>query len=222
MNRHLNRTNAVTLAALLLFGTVGCSDGSNGTGPSATLSADQAEKVAQAVSQQAFEQDFSTVGSASLSSGDTEGGVSAGVQAATTGSFTFSRNCNGGGSVTWTIEEFFASQSRDSVSVDGALEYARCTATVDGSTVEVTTTPEFVMTATILRPSQSEVEWNSGLNGSLDWTLEGDTGSCTLDLETRGSATGVDADSSGSIDASTTGEVCGHQVDRSFSIEAQQ
>jgi len=205
-----------TLTALLALGLAACGDG---TGPESNLSQEQAQKVAQAVSQQTYTTSFGSTGSASINPDSDESALYPDISAATTVNLSFSRDCPGGGSVSWSGEAF-QNDARDSVSVDADLRYDGCTTTVDQSTVSVTSTEAFTFTGTLLRPSDTEMEWSSGLTGSFDWTMDGDSGSCSLDLRTDVTATGIGVTGEGSIDATTSGQVCGHEVERSFSLQA--
>lgn len=183
------------------------------------MSQDQARKVAQAVSQQTYTTSLGGTSSAIMTPSSDDGTLSPDIVAATTINLSFSRDCPGGGSVSWSGEAF-QNDAQDSVSVDAALQYDGCTTTVDQSTVTVTTTDEFTFTGTLLRPSETEMDWSSQLSGSFDWTMDGDSGSCTLDLESDVTATGIGVSGEGSIDATTTGQVCGHDVERTFSLQA--
>ena len=210
-------TNAgAMLTVVLALGLAACGDG---TGPEATMSQEQARKVAQTVSQQTYTTSFDGTSSASMTPTSDDVALSADLAAATTISLSFSRDCPGGGSVNWSGEAF-QNDTQDSVSVDAALQYDGCTTTVDQSTVTVTTTDEFTFAGTLLRPSDTEMDWSSQLSGSFDWTMDGDSGNCSLDLQTDVAATGIGISGEGSIDAATTGQVCGHEVERTFSLQA--
>jgi len=210
------RNACATLTFVLALGLAACGDG---TGPESTMSQERARKVAQAVSQQTYTTSFGGTSSATAIPNSDDGALSAEITAATTISLSFSRDCPGGGSVSWSGEAF-QNDAQDSVSVDAALQYDGCTTTVDQSTVTVTTTDEFNFAGTLLRPSNTEMDWSSQLSGSFDWTMDGDSGSCSLDLQTDVTATGIGVTGEGSIDAATTGRVCGHDVERTFSLQA--
>ena len=71
---------------------------------------------------------------------------------------------------------------------------------------------------------QNEARYSTAINGTLTYrecpsTIVGDSSRCRLVLETKISATGVGIVGQGSIDATTAGRVCGHEVERSFSVE---
>lgn len=204
------------VAVLIALGLGGCGQG---TGPDASLTSEQAAKVAQAVSAETYHLDFGSTGSAALRSDPVDHRLSPSISAATTASFSFREECPGGGSVRWAGDAHL-NDAGDSLSVDGTLQFDQCTSTVDGSTVTVTTSRDsgFDFTGTLLVSSDTEVEWSSRLGGSFDWSLDGESGSCSLDLETDIVATGVGIAGEGSIEAETTGRVCGHEVERSFSL----
>lgn len=205
-----------TLTTLFALGLTACGDG---TGPEGNLSQEQAQKVAQAVSQQTYTTSFGSTGSASINRRSDDGTLSADISAATTVEMSFSRNCPGGGSVSWSGDAV-QNDAQTETTIDATLEYAECTTLVEQSTVTITSADAFKYSATLLRPSDTEMEWSSGLTGSFDWTMDGDSGSCSLDLQTDVTATGIGVTGEGSIDATTSGRVCGHQVERSFSLEA--
>ena len=117
----------------------------------------------------------------------------------------------------------YRSEARDSVAIDGALEYDACTSTVDSSTVTLTTVDDsaFAYTGLWLRSAaDSTIQWSSGLTGSVEWSVDGEAGTCGLDLATEITVTGVGDASGGSVDATTGGRVCGRAIERSFSLQA--
>lgn len=213
------------LTAALAVGSLisGCSDG---TGPGADLTREQAEKIAQAASQNAYLQDFGTAGSAAVQPTPPPLNLSAGVSADTTLQYEASGDgpCRGGGTAAWSVEvDAFRSEARDSVTIDGTLQYDACTSTVDSSTVTLTSVDDsaFAYSGLWVRSTaDSTIQWSSDLTGSVEWALDGESGTCSLDLDTDITVTGVGDPSAGSVDATTGGRVCDHTVERSFSLEA--
>lgn len=212
------------LTAALAVGLLsGCSDG---TGPDADLTQEQAEKIAQAASQNAYQQDFGTAGSAAVQPTPLSLNLSGGISADTTLQYEASGEgpCRGGGTAAWSVEvDAFRGEARDSVTIDGTLEYDACTSTVDSSTVTLTSVGDsaFAYSGLWLRSTaDSTIQWSSDLTGSVEWALDGESGTCSLDLATDITVTGVGDPSAGSVDATTGGRVCDHTVERSFSLEA--
>lgn len=217
MNRYRFLSVGIVAAALAATALAGCSDS---TGPGADLTREQAQKVAQAASRQAYTGDFASSGSASLAAG-TNGTAARDFSRATTVELTADRSCPEGGTVRYDVS---ASQNEaaDSVSVTGNLQYESCTTTVDSSTVTLTTPDDTALefSGTLLRPSESEVNYSSQLSGDLEYTIEGESGTCTIDLETRVTITRIATSGSGSVDASTSGRVCNHGIERALSVQS--
>lgn len=217
--RHVGLLTAALAVGLLS----GCSDG---TGPDADLTREQAEKIAQAASQNAYQQDFGTAGSAAVEPTSLSLNLSGGISADTTLGYEVSGDgpCRGGGTAAWSVEvDAFRSEARDSVTIDGTLEYDACTSIVDSSTVTLTSVDDsaFAYSGLWLRSTaDSTIQWSSDLTGSVEWALDGESGTCSLDLATDITVTGVGDPSAGSVDATTGGRVCDHTVERSFSLEA--
>lgn len=216
MSRRSERLAGATLTAAFIFGLAACGDS---TGPESNLSQEQAQKVAQAVSQQTYTSIGETGGATMLPSAE-DGTLSANISAATTVEMSFSRNCPGGGSVSWSGEAV-QNDEQTETTIDASLEYTECTTTVEQSTVTITSADAFTYSATLLRPSDTEIQWSSDLTGSVEWTVDDESGnSCSIGLQTDITATGVGVPGEGSIDATTTGQVCGHDVERTFNLEA--
>lgn len=203
-------------AAVVLVGLAACNSGTGLDADDANLSQQQAQKVAQAISEQAYTDDFTAT---SANADQSPGGIAA----ATTVDISRNRPCQGGGSVFWSVSAY-RNDAGDSLSVDGTLDYDSCTSTVGDSTVTVTSADgsAFAFNGTLLRTSPSEIDYSSTLTGSFQWEFggrNGKSGTCALDLETDVTATGVGTSGEGSIEATTLGQVCGHQVERTFSLE---
>lgn len=217
MNRHRLGAFGIVAAALVALAATGCSDA---TGPDADLTQEQAREVAQAASQQAYTDDFTGSGSASLAT-RSNASFAGDISSATTVELTTERECPKGGTATFDVSAF-RNDAADSVSVDGSLQYDGCTTVVDSSTVTLTTEEGSALefSATLLRPSESELDYSGSLSGDVNYELDGESGTCSLDLETDITVTGIGTPGSGSVDASTTGTVCNHKIDRAFSLQS--
>lgn len=216
MNRSWAAKIGFAGATLVALALTGCSET---TGPDADLTREQAQKVAQAASQQAYADDFTSSGSASLAA-DSEGTLAGDVSTATTLELTTDRDCPRGGTATFDVS-VFQNDAADSVSVDGSLHYDGCATIADTSTVTLTTEESSALefSATLLRPTESELDYSGSLSGDVDYEIDGEGGTCSIDLVTEIMITGIGTPGSGSVDASTTGTVCNHEIEKSFSLQ---
>lgn len=211
------------VSVLLAAGLTACGDG---TGPEADLTQEQAEKVAQAVSQSAFQQNLGSTGSASLGPGPSSPSLSQQISPDTTVEFsaTGERTCRGGGAVGWSVEvDAHQSDTRDSVAVSGTLSYDACTSTVDSSAVTLTTVADSALdySGTLVQSSaDSTMEWSSQLSGGVEWSLDGESGTCGIDLASDITITGLGDPGRGTVDATTSGRVCSRTIERTFSLDA--
>ena len=102
--------------------------------------------------------------------------------------------CREGGTVSWSVDVgAYRSAERDSLSLGGTLGYSACTSIVD---------------------------WTSQLSGGVEWSVDGESGTCAVDLQTDITVTGVGDTGRGSIDATTSGRVCNRTIERSFTLQS--
>lgn len=214
------RRNAIpAFAGLAAFAAAGCG-GDDGTGPGANLSPEEAGAVARAVSQQIF------AGSVALSDDGTASLAPAvrrldpdraSSHPTTTTDFALSTECDRGGTAGWSGQATRGGHP-PTVTLDATVTMSDCASATEEGTVTVTTTPNFEVAVEARRPSEGEFRWTGSLAGSFDWTLDGETGSCQLEVTSDLSGTDV-GDGTGSLGGSTSGSVCGHEVSRSFSVD---
>lgn len=75
--------------------------------------------------------------------------------------------------------------------------------------------------ATLIRSTpDSTIQWSSQLSGGVEWALEGESGTCSLDLASDITVRGVGEPGQGTVYAAISGRVCNRTIDRNFSLEA--
>jgi hypothetical protein len=209
--RHRTPTPA-GIAAALLAGAIlaACGDG-GATGPgAATLSADRAGRIAESVVRQVGVFGFAGAGSSAQSDL-----VARDVSAETTSTVELESECPGGGTVAFS-GEIVAGAEAGTSTLQGDLAYDGCTRSPAEETITLTTRPAFDLTSDLQLVSDTELQMDSGLGGPFDWEVEGDSGSCELDLDSSLALSASPDGTTLTVSATAVGRICGHDVDRSF------
>lgn len=200
------------IAALFLAGAVlaACGDG-GATGPgAATLSADRAGQIAESVVRQVGV--FGFAGAGSSAQPDL---VARDVSAEATSTLDLESECPGGGTVAFSGEIVDDPEAGTST-LQGELAYDGCTRSPSDETVTLTTRPAFDVTSDLQLVSDTELQMDSTLGGPFDWEVEGDSGSCELDLDSNMVLSVSPDGTTLTVSATAVGRICGHEVDRSF------
>lgn len=199
-------------ATALLAGTVLAACGDDGaTGPGeATLSADRAAQIAESVVREIGVFGFAGAGSSA------QADVAAlDVSAETTSTFDIESECAGGGTVAFSGEVVTDPEAAAST-LEGDLTYDGCTRSPSDETITLTTRPAFDLTSDFQLVSDTVLEMESSLSGPFDWEIEGDSGSCELDLDSTQSVEASTDGTTVTVSATTVGSICGHEIDRAF------
>lgn len=200
------------IAAVVLAGTVLAACGEEGaTGPgAATLSADEAGQIAESVVQQVGVFGFAGAGSSAQSDF-----VARYVSAETTSTLDLESECPGGGTVAFSGEIVADSEAATST-LQGELAYDGCARSPSDETITLTTQPAFDVTSDLQLVSDTELQMDTDLGGPFDWEVEGDSGSCELDLDSSMVLSASPDGTTLTVSATAVGRICGHEVDRSF------
>lgn len=200
-----------SVVSLLAAGAVLAACGDDATGPGDTaLSPDEAREIAEEVTREIAVFGFAGGGS----SGPPDVSArSASADVAST--IDIESECAGGGTVAIS-GEFLDDPESGSSRLEAELVYDECTRTSSDRAITLTTRPAFDLTSDVQPLSDTEMEMASSLSGPFDWDVDGESGSCDLEIDSILAAEVSSDGTAVTVSATTVGQICGHEIDRSF------